>query len=77
MDSQRLIHWCRWPSVYFPVAEGGLGVRPFSNLADAFEMKLWWRFQDQHSLWAFFMKSNYFRTEYPSMDQFRYHASPL
>ncbi|KAH9687878.1 hypothetical protein KPL70_014934 [Citrus sinensis] len=39
MDSQRHIHWCKWPSVCFPVAEGGLRVCSFSSLANAFEMK--------------------------------------
>ncbi|KAH9750680.1 hypothetical protein KPL71_013964 [Citrus sinensis] len=70
-----MIRKIRWPSVRFPVAEGGLGVRSFSNLDDAFEMKLWWRFRDQHSLWATFMKSKYSRTEHPSMVQFRYPSS--
>ena len=39
-DSRWCINWCRWSSVCFPVVEGGLGVRSFSSLADAFEMKL-------------------------------------
>ncbi|KAH9684879.1 hypothetical protein KPL70_013711 [Citrus sinensis] len=70
-----VIRKIRWPSVRFPVVEGGLGVRSFSNLDDAFEMKLWWRFRDQHSLWATFMKSKYSRIEHPSMVQFRYPSS--
>ncbi|KAK9208708.1 hypothetical protein WN944_001068 [Citrus x changshan-huyou] len=38
-NSRRHIHWCRWPTVFFLEAEGGLGVPPFSDLADAFKMK--------------------------------------
>lgn len=57
--------------------ESGLGVRSFSNLVDAFKLKIWQRFWDQQSLWASFMKSKYCKTEHPSMVQFRYPVSSV
>ncbi|KAH9750080.1 zf-RVT domain-containing protein [Citrus sinensis] len=56
-EGRRRIHWCRWPAVCFPVDEGGLDIRSFDDMAEAFEIKLWWRFRQQSSLWASFMKS--------------------
>ncbi|KAK9217059.1 hypothetical protein WN943_005684 [Citrus x changshan-huyou] len=56
-EGRRRIHWCRWPAVCFPVDEGGLGIRSFDDMAEASEIKLWWRFRQQSSLWASFMKS--------------------
>lgn len=47
------IYWYRWSSIYFPVAKSGVGVNFFSDPADAFELKVWWRFQNQYFLWAF------------------------
>ncbi|KAH9662191.1 reverse transcriptase domain-containing protein [Citrus sinensis] len=76
-DGRRRIHWCRWPAVCFPVDEGGLGIRSFDDMAEAFEIKLWWRFRQQSSLWASFMKSKYCRSVHPGVIQFRYPASPL
>ncbi|KAH9750075.1 reverse transcriptase domain-containing protein [Citrus sinensis] len=76
-EGRRRIHWCRWPAVCFPVDEGGLGIRSFDDMAEAFEMKLWWRFRQQSSLWASFMKSKYCRSVHPGVIQFRYPASPL
>ena len=76
-EGRRRIHWCRWPAVCFPVDEGDLGIRSFDDMAEAFEMKLWWRFRQQSSLWASFMKSKYCRSVHPGVIQFRYPTSPL
>lgn len=55
-------HWRRWEDLCFPVQEGGLGFRSLSHIAEAFICKLWWRFRQQSSLWALFMKQKYYLT---------------
>lgn len=73
----RKIHWCKWSSICFPVAEGGLDIRLLEDVVKAFELKLWWRLRAQNSLWASFMLSKYCKAIHPSRVPFRYPASPL
>lgn len=60
-----------------PAEEGSLGIRSFADVVEAFELKLWWHFREQHSLWASYMKSKYCRATHPSMVQFQTPNSPL
>lgn len=43
-EGRRRIYWCRWPKVCYPVDEGGLGIRSFDDMEEAFEIKLWRQF---------------------------------
>ncbi|XP_057793076.1 uncharacterized protein LOC131009682 [Salvia miltiorrhiza] len=49
---QRKIHWVSWEQICMPLAEGGLGIRLFSEVVRVFSFKFWWRFQAKESLWA-------------------------
>lgn len=42
-----------------PLAEGGLGIRRFEEVLRAYNIKLWWRFREQNSLWAKYILKKY------------------
>ena len=56
-NDRRCTHWISWEQICLPVAEGGLGVRSLKEVLRAFNIKLWWRFREQNSLWAMHMYS--------------------
>lgn len=45
-------HWISWDKCHPPCKEEGLGIRKFKDIANAFSIKLWWRYKQQNSLWA-------------------------
>lgn len=51
-NDRRGTHWIAWEQVCLPIKEGGLAVRRFTEVLRAFNLKLWWRFREQNSLWA-------------------------
>ncbi|XP_071939022.1 uncharacterized protein [Coffea arabica] len=64
IESKR-IHWAAWDKVCRPVEEGGLGFRPFEDVAKAFSCKLWWKLRERASIWAEFMHVKYVRGGHP------------
>ncbi|XP_042029875.1 uncharacterized protein LOC121776773 [Salvia splendens] len=52
-------HWIGWDQICLPTSEGGLGIRKTKEVLRAFSIKLWWRFREQNSLWARYMKAKY------------------
>ncbi|XP_042023111.1 uncharacterized protein LOC121770446 [Salvia splendens] len=52
-------HWIGWDQICLPTSEGGLGIRKTKEVLRAFSIKLWWRFREQNSLWARYMKATY------------------
>nr|XP_027068031.1 uncharacterized protein LOC113693644 [Coffea arabica] len=63
---ERRIHWSSWDKMCFPIDEGGLGFRSFTDMARAFAVKLWWRFRLGESIWAKFMHAKYIKGVHPS-----------
>ena len=57
-------------SICYLVEKGGLGFWSFANLSKALELKLWWHFHDQHSLWTSFMKFKFCRIKRLDMVNF-------
>lgn len=65
-QEKRATHWVNWEQMCHPVIEGGLGIRRFDEMVEAFGIKLWVRFREQNSLWARFMMQKYCRISAPS-----------
>ncbi|XP_071926081.1 uncharacterized protein [Coffea arabica] len=63
---ERRIHWSSWDKLCFPIDEGGLGFRSFKDMAQAFAVKLWWRFRLGESIWAKFMHVKYIKGIHPA-----------
>lgn len=36
------LHWVGWAKMALPIREGGLGLRDFRNVAEAFRVKKFW-----------------------------------
>ncbi|XP_060186220.1 uncharacterized protein LOC132615628 [Lycium barbarum] len=60
-DEKKKLHWSSWAKMCYPTEEGGLGFRRLKDISDALEMKRWWRFRTEKSLWAEFIKVKYCR----------------
>src|SRR4051812_46375695 len=58
-------HWVSWKICCLPQDEGGLGLRNFKDVANAFSLKLWWRYRSQSSLWAKFLSAKYANSSHP------------
>uniref|UniRef100_M1B667 Retrotransposon protein, unclassified n=1 Tax=Solanum tuberosum TaxID=4113 RepID=M1B667_SOLTU len=52
-------HWSSWKSMCFPRNEGGLGMRNMKDICDILNIKKWWGFRCQDTLWAKFTKAKY------------------
>ncbi|KAL0387618.1 UNVERIFIED_CONTAM: hypothetical protein Sradi_2643600 [Sesamum radiatum] len=75
-NGRKHIHWSSWAKVYFPVEEGGLGVRSLADYVRAFSMKLWWRFRGKSSLWLEYLHGRYCRNLDPTIVPYnRNHSS--
>ncbi|PIM97453.1 hypothetical protein CDL12_30077 [Handroanthus impetiginosus] len=55
----RTLHWAKWDDISYKYGEGGFGVRKMKDVVDSFSCKLWWRFRNQNSFWAKFLKAKY------------------
>lgn len=69
--------WVSWNKMCRPTEEGGLGLRNVADVANAFVIKLWWRFRKQESMWAKFLYSKYCGAGHPSDIQKRNTASKI
>ncbi|XP_042000002.1 uncharacterized protein LOC121749503 [Salvia splendens] len=58
-NEKKKTQWIGWDQICCPTAEGGLGIRKFKEVLRAFNIKLWWRFREQNSLWAQYMMVKY------------------
>ncbi|XP_042023121.1 uncharacterized protein LOC121770456 [Salvia splendens] len=58
-NEKKRTHWISWDQVCLPTAEGGLGIRKIKEVLRAFNIKLWWRFWEQNSLWATYLMAKY------------------
>ena len=47
--------------------EGGLGLRLFTDMVNAFSCKLWWKLRKYHSILADFMHSKYIKGLHPTV----------
>lgn len=63
---KKATHWINWDQARLPCEEGGLGIRKFDDMVEAFGMKLWVRFREQNSLWAKYMYKKYCHKSAPS-----------
>ncbi|KAK6785843.1 hypothetical protein RDI58_014368 [Solanum bulbocastanum] len=52
-------HWSSWKNMCFLRNEGGLGMRNMKDICDILNIKKWWRFRCQDTLWAKFTKAKY------------------
>lgn len=52
-------HWVSWIHICKPLAEGGLGIRPLTQVMGSLHAKLAWNFLQGKSLWAKFMQNKY------------------
>ncbi|KAG6421540.1 hypothetical protein SASPL_118096 [Salvia splendens] len=58
-NEKKRTHWIGWEQMCRPTEEGGLGIRKTKEVLRAFNIKLWWRFREQNSLWARYMMAKY------------------
>ncbi|KAG6474804.1 hypothetical protein ZIOFF_064019 [Zingiber officinale] len=72
----RKVHWVAWRDICRPKQEGGLGIRRLSEVGVALSMKLWFRFREQCTQWARFLRRSYCGTVDPGMVTLRSNASP-
>ncbi|KAG6466890.1 hypothetical protein ZIOFF_075312 [Zingiber officinale] len=72
----RKVHWVAWRDICRPKQEGGLGVRRLSEVGAALSMKLWFRFREQCTQWARFLRRSYCGTVDPGVVTLRSNASP-
>src|SRR3954470_4693921 len=63
------------PSTYF--VKVGVGLRNIDDVALAYNLKLWWRFRCNNSLWSKFMHSKYCSVKHPKEVQDRPGASSV
>ncbi|KAL0283412.1 UNVERIFIED_CONTAM: hypothetical protein Sradi_7229600 [Sesamum radiatum] len=75
IGDQRKLIWSSWESVCYPTEEGGLGVRRIQDVVQAFQLKLWWRFRIQNSLWSHFLLEKYCKGSHPVSAKPSYIAS--
>ncbi|KAL2248543.1 UNVERIFIED_CONTAM: putative ribonuclease H protein [Sesamum indicum] len=73
---QRKLNWSSWDDICYPTEEGGFGVRRIQDVVHAFQLKLWWRFRNQSSLWALFLLEKYYTGSHPVPAKLSYIASP-
>ncbi|KAG6466651.1 hypothetical protein ZIOFF_075555 [Zingiber officinale] len=55
----RKVHWVAWRDICRPKQEGGLGIRRLSEVGAALSMKLWFRFREQSTQWARFLRRSW------------------
>ncbi|KAL0296082.1 UNVERIFIED_CONTAM: hypothetical protein Sradi_6660300 [Sesamum radiatum] len=55
-----------WEHAFLSHEEGGLGIKNFRDMVEAFSYKLWWRFRLNDSLWALFPKNKYCKANAPA-----------
>ncbi|XP_042415559.1 uncharacterized protein LOC122004794 [Zingiber officinale] len=72
----RKVHWVAWRDICRPKQEGGLGIRRLSEVGVALSMKLWFRFREQCTQWARFLRRSYCGTVDPGVVTTRSNASP-
>ncbi|KAG6488356.1 hypothetical protein ZIOFF_049599 [Zingiber officinale] len=72
----RKVHWVAWRDICRPKQEGGLGIRRLSEVGAALSMKLWFRFREQSTQWARFLRRSYCGTVDPGVVTLRSNASP-
>ncbi|GAA0180912.1 hypothetical protein LIER_30172 [Lithospermum erythrorhizon] len=70
------IHWCSWPKLCAPYAEGGLNFRSFEDLYPAATFKVWFRLRENETALKF-MLSRYCRLRHPSKAKVNDHYSKL
>ncbi|XP_059315864.1 uncharacterized protein LOC132066597 [Lycium ferocissimum] len=58
-NDKRRYHWSSWENLCFPKEEGGVGIRNMTDICKSLDIKKWWRFRCQDSLWARFTKAKY------------------
>ncbi|KAK4392731.1 putative ribonuclease H protein [Sesamum angolense] len=76
-NGRKHIHWYSWAKVYFPVAEGGLGVHSLADYVRAFYMKLWWRFRGKSSLWSEYLHGRYYQNLHPTIVPYNHNHSSI
>ncbi|KAG6538552.1 hypothetical protein ZIOFF_003676 [Zingiber officinale] len=72
----RKVHWVAWKDICRPKQEGGLGIRRLSEVGAALAMKLWFRFREQSTQWARFLRRSYCGAVDPGVVTLRSNASP-
>ncbi|XP_058092654.1 uncharacterized protein LOC131239113 [Magnolia sinica] len=53
-------HWINWMKICAPTQEGGLGIRLFEDVMQAYRVKMCWNLLESKSIWATFFSSKYF-----------------
>ncbi|KAL0356483.1 UNVERIFIED_CONTAM: putative ribonuclease H protein [Sesamum radiatum] len=65
LGDQRKLIWSSWDSICYPTEEGGFGVRRIQDVVQSFQLKMWWRFRNQNSLWSHFLLDKYCKGSHP------------
>lgn len=57
------MHWVGWKHMALPISEGGIGLRDFKEVAEAFRAKKFWSIVHNNSMWANLIRSNYVKSQ--------------
>ncbi|XP_019252901.1 PREDICTED: uncharacterized protein LOC109231716 [Nicotiana attenuata] len=52
-------HWSARKNLCLPKEEGGVGIRRMEDITEPLNIKRWWRFRTQPSLWTTFLRNKY------------------
>ncbi|VFQ69265.1 unnamed protein product [Cuscuta campestris] len=55
-------HWKNWNQICHPKQAGGLGIRNLEKIQQAYSLKLWWKAQNDQSIWGPFVRAKYMRS---------------
>ncbi|KAL0324926.1 UNVERIFIED_CONTAM: hypothetical protein Sradi_5061900, partial [Sesamum radiatum] len=76
-NRRRHIYWSSWAKIYFPVAEGRLGVWNLADYVRAFSMKLWWWFRSKSSSWSEYLHGHYCQNLHSTTVPYNRNHSPI
>lgn len=58
-DNKKKYHWESWKELYFPTVESGVGIRHLADTCNALQLKQWWKFKSNNTLWGKFLLAKY------------------
>lgn len=58
-DTRKGYAWISSAQLFGPTSEGGLGLRSLSDLQKTYSCRIWWRYQENNSLWSNFLHARY------------------
>lgn len=58
-DTKKKYHWASWRTLCLSTNEGGVGIRHLAETFQAIQLKQWWVFRSNNTLWCKFLLAKY------------------